>query len=97
MKPLRAASNGLLTTRQLHDRGFSAKDIEALVGWCWLIRLHQGVYLVPAPDMLSRAALVAAGEVAGGAAAGSRFTAPRSPQRTSTRCGACRPRPPPGR
>ena len=62
IRPLRAPHNSILTTRQLGDRGFSSKDIEGLVRWNWLIRLHQGVYLVPAPDVLSRAALAAAGE-----------------------------------
>ena len=61
MRPLRAAPNGLLTTQELHDRRFTAKEIERLVKWQWLIRLHQGVYFVPAPDLLSRAALKAAG------------------------------------
>jgi very-short-patch-repair endonuclease len=61
MRPLRAAPNGLLTTRQFHDRRFTTKQIEILVRWQWLIRLHQGVYLVPAPDVLARAALTAAG------------------------------------
>lgn len=62
MRPLRAAPNQLLTTQALHDRHYSTKDIEKLVRWGWLIRLHRGVYLVPAPDLLARAALVAAGE-----------------------------------
>ena len=59
MRPLRAALNGLLTTEQLHERRFTTKQIEAMVKWCWLVRLHRGVYFVPAPDLLSRAALVA--------------------------------------
>jgi len=61
MRPLRAAPNSLLTTQQLHERHFSSKQIETMVKWCWLIRLHQGVYFVPAHDALSRAALIAAG------------------------------------
>ncbi len=59
MRPLKASPNGLITTEQLHDRRFTTKDIERLVHWRWLIRLHRGVYLVPAPDVLSRAALTA--------------------------------------
>lgn len=62
MRPLRAAKTGLLTTQELLDRGFKKKDIDALVKWAWLIRLHRGVYFVSAPDVLSRAALLVAGE-----------------------------------
>ena len=62
MRPLKAAPNGLLTTAELHDRRFSKKDIDLMVKWAWLIRLHRGVYLVPVPDVLARAALTAAGE-----------------------------------
>jgi hypothetical protein len=62
MRPLRAAPNALLTTKQLHERRFTARQIEAMTGWKWLVRLHQGVYFVTAPDVLSRAALMAAGE-----------------------------------
>ena len=61
MRPLRAAPNALITTQQLHARRFTAKQIEAMVRWTWLIRLHRGVYFVPAPDLLARAALAAAG------------------------------------
>lgn len=62
MRPLRASKTGLLTIEELRDRGFSKKDIEAMVRWAWLVRLHRGVYLVTPPDVLSRAALLAAGE-----------------------------------
>ena len=64
MRPLRAAPNGLLTTQELIERGFSKKDIEAMERWAWLVRLHRGIYMAPAPDVLSRAALIAAGEQA---------------------------------
>ena len=33
-----------------------------MVRWSWLVRLHRGVYFVPAPDLLARAALTAAGD-----------------------------------
>ena len=62
MRPLKAVPNGLLTTKELLERRFSKKDIEAMVRWAWLIRLHRGIYLVPAPDVLSRAALMVAGD-----------------------------------
>jgi hypothetical protein len=62
MRPLRAAPNGLLTTQDLLGRGFTRKQIDAMVRWAWLVRLHRGVYMVPAPDVLSRAALLAAGQ-----------------------------------
>ena len=62
MRPLRAAPHALITTQQLHERRFKTKQIERMVGWGWLIRLHRGVYFVPAPDLLSRAALTAAGD-----------------------------------
>ena len=61
MRPLRAAPNGLLTTQQLHDRRFTTMEIEAMVRWGWLVRLHRGVYFVPVPDLLARAALTAVG------------------------------------
>ena len=64
MRPLRAAPNGLLTTQELLGRGFTKKDIEAMERWAWLVRVHRGIYMVPAPDVLSRAALIAAGEEA---------------------------------
>ena len=59
MRPLRAAPHALITTPELHERRFTKKQIEAMVRWRWLIRLHRGVYLVPAPDLLARAALTA--------------------------------------
>ena len=62
MRPLRSAPNALITTRELHDRRFTTKQIERMVRWGWLIRLHRGVYFVPAPDLLSRAALKAGGD-----------------------------------
>ena len=62
MRPLRAAPNALITTEQLHERRFSSKQIERMVRWQWLMRLHRGVYFIPAPDLLSRAALTAAGD-----------------------------------
>jgi hypothetical protein len=62
MRPLRAAPNGLVTTQQLLDRKFTKSDIDTMVKWAWLIRLHRGVYMVPAPDVLSRAAMSAVGE-----------------------------------
>ena len=62
MRPLRASKTGLLTTQELRDRKFSRKQIESMLRWAWLIRLHRGVYFVTPPDVLARAALVVAGE-----------------------------------
>ena len=62
MRPLRIPPTGVLTTQELLDRGFKKKDIDVMVRWAWLIRLHRGVYLVPVPDVLSRAAVTAVGE-----------------------------------
>lgn len=68
MRPLRAEPNAILTTDDLLERRFTKQDIEALVRWGWLIRLHRGVYLVTPPDVLARAALTAARPGSGGTA-----------------------------